>query len=99
MTDDPDDVDHTDDETDDPDELDADEPRLPGPRAAYAVNWKTVLAVDAAMGAIVAAGGFIVLVAWNFAVGVLMIGLGLLYVAMVARRGRQWQYLRRQAGL
>jgi hypothetical protein len=70
----------------------------PGPSAAYAINWKTVLAVDAAMGVIVALGGVVAMVAWNFALGVFLAGLGLFYVAMVLRRGRRWQELRRQAG-
>ncbi len=75
------------------------EPGLPGPTTAYAVNWKTVLAVDAAMGAVVALAGVVCMVVWNFPLGVFLTGVGLFYVAMVARRARVWQYLRRQAGL
>ena len=72
---------------------------LPGPTTAYAINWKTVLAVDAAMGALVALAGVISMVVWSFPLGVFLTGLGLFYVAMVARRARGWQHLRRQAGL
>jgi hypothetical protein len=78
---------------------DDEEPDLPGPTTAYAVNWKTVLAVDAAMGVVVAVAGVVALVVWNFALGVFLTGLGCFYVAMVARRARGWQHLRRQAGL
>jgi hypothetical protein len=84
------------DEYEDPDELDE---RLPGSRAAYAVNWKTVLAVDAAMGVVVALGGVILIAAWNFYLGVALTGLGLFYVAMVVRRGRAWARLRADAGM
>ncbi len=72
---------------------------LPGPTTAYAVNWKAVLAVDATMGALVALAGLISMVVWSFPLGVFLTGLGLFYVAMVARRARGWQHLRRQAGL
>jgi len=70
-----------------------------GPTTAYAVNWKVVLLVDGAMGAVVALAGLVALVVWNFALGVFLTGLGLFYVAMVVRRGRIWQQLRQQAGL
>jgi hypothetical protein len=71
----------------------------PGPKAAYATNWRTVLAVDAAMGGVVVLAGLIAMVAWIFLVGVFLTGLGLFYVALVVRRGRHWQRLRRAAGL
>jgi hypothetical protein len=73
--------------------------RLPGSRAAYASNWRTVLAVDAAMGALVALVGVVLIAVWNFFVGVALTGLGLFYVAMVARRARAWAALRHDAGL
>ena len=77
-----------------------DEPdRRPGPRAAYAVNWTTVLAVDAAMGAAVVVAGLIALIVWNFYVGAFLMLVGCLYVAMVVRRGDRWRRLRRDAGL
>jgi hypothetical protein len=73
--------------------------RLPGSRAAYASNWRTVLAVDAAMGAVVALAGVVLIAVWNFFVGVALTGLGLFYIAMVVRRGRTWARLRDDAGL
>ena len=76
-----------------------DGPARRGPTTAYAVNWKTVLVVDGAMGAVVALAGLVAMVVWNFALGVFLTGLGLFYVAMVVRRGRVWQQLRRQEGL
>jgi hypothetical protein len=89
--------DHLADEGDDED--DEPEERLPGSRAAYAVNWKTVLAVDAAMGVVVAVAGVVMIAVWNFYLGVAFTGLGLFYVAMVLRRGRTWARLRADAGL
>jgi hypothetical protein len=81
-----------------PDDVES-EPSRPGPTTAYAVNWRTVLAVDAAMGGLVALAGVVAMVVWNFALGVFLTGLGCFYVAMVARRSRRWQQLRRTAGL
>ncbi len=79
---------------------DADEPaRLRGPRAAYAVNWRVVLFVDALMGLAVVVAGLIALVVWNFWVGAFLMLCGCAYVGMVARRGDQWRRLRRDAGL
>jgi len=87
-------------ESDGPDHrADAEDAARPGPTTAYAVNWRTVLVVDGAMGAVVALAGLVALVVWNFALGVFLTGLGLFYVAMVVRRGRVWQQMRRQAGL
>ncbi len=87
----------------DPDHLpDGGEPAAsgrPGPTTAYAVNWRTVLAVDAAMGALVTLAGVVSMVVWSFPLGVFLTGVGLFYVAMVARRARGWQQLRRDAGL
>ncbi len=73
--------------------------RPPGPRAAYAVNWKVVLFVDALMGLVVVAGGLVALVLWNFWVGAFLMLCGCVYVGMVARRGDQWRRLRQDAGL
>jgi hypothetical protein len=81
-----------------PDEPEGAERRL-GPRAAYAVNWKVVLFVDALMGLVVVAGGLVALVIWNFWVGAFLMLCGCAYVGMVARRGDQWRRLRRDAGL
>jgi len=75
------------------------EQRLPGSRAAYAVNWLTVLVIDGAMGAAVVVAGLIALIVWNFYVGAFLMLVGCLYVAMVVRRGNQWRLLRRDAGL
>ena len=51
------------------------------------------------MGALVALAGLISMVVWSFPLGVFLTGLGLSYVAMVARRARGWQHLRRDVGL
>jgi hypothetical protein len=67
--------------------------------AVYASNWRTVLAVDAAMGAAVVVAGVIAAVAWNLVAGGLLGSLGVAYVAAVVRRGRRWAELRRAAGL
>jgi len=79
---------------------DADEPSgPPGPRAAYAVNWRVVLFVDALMGLAVVVAGLIALVVWNFWVGAFLMLCGCAYVAMVGRRADQWRRLRRDVGL
>jgi len=86
-----------------PDEpAEPDEPGGGGPRlhpAVYAANWRTVLAVDAAMGVVVIVAGIVVAIAWNFVAGGVLGSLGVAYVAAVVRRGRQWAQLRRDAGL
>lgn len=87
-----------DDEVDGPDELAAPE-RRPGPDAAYARNWKTVLAVDAGMGVAVVIAGLFLAVAWNPIGGGFLGSLGAVYVFLVARRAATWAALRRDAGL
>lgn len=72
-----------------------------GPRlhpAVFASNWRTVLAVDAAMGVAVAVAGVVVAVVWNVVAGGLLGACGVAYVFAVVRRGRQWAELRRAAG-
>lgn len=76
-----------------------DEPHRPGPRAAYATNWKAVLAVDAAMGLVVVLAGLVAMVVWVFWLGAVLALVGCLYVAMVVRRGDHWRRLRSDAGL
>jgi|GEM_PF-1786597 hypothetical protein len=75
------------------------EARLPGPRAAYAVNWYVVLGVDAAMGLVVAIAGLVAMIVWAFWLGALLALVGCVYVATVARRAEYWSRLRRDAGL
>lgn len=68
------------------------------PAAAYAPNWRTVLAVDAGMGAVLLGAGVVLAFVWNPVGGGLMGSLGLVYVVLVARRARAWAALRRNAG-
>lgn len=67
--------------------------------AVFAANWRTVLAVDAAMGVVVAVVGIVVALVWNPVVGGFVGSLGLVYVILVLRRGRDWARQRREAGL
>ena len=76
-----------------------DDPGLRGHPAVYASNWRTVLAVDAGMGVLVVVAGVIAALAWNLVLGGVLGSLGVAYVALVVRRGRQWSALRRDAGL
>lgn len=69
------------------------------PAAVYASNWKTVLAVDAAMGLAVFAAGVVVMIVWNLVGGAGMAALGLVYTLLVVRRARRWAAWRREAGL
>ena len=68
--------------------------------AAYADNWRRVIAADAAIGAGGVGGGLVL----AFALRALVIGaglaaLGFLYLAAVARRTQRWRQLRNDAGL
>jgi len=76
-----------------------DEAERPGHPAAYAANWRTVLAVDVGVGVVGILVGFVLMVVWSLFFGAGIASLGLVYVLMVARRWRQWAELRREAGL
>jgi hypothetical protein len=71
----------------------------PGPAAAYARNWLTVLAVDALVGVAVVVLGVFLAISWNPVGGGFVGSLGAVYVVLVVRRGRGWAQLRRAAGL
>ncbi len=68
-------------------------------QAAYAENWRTVLAVDAAVGVAVAVAGVVVMLALWIVVGALVAALGIVYVCLVGRRYAHWRALRAGAGL
>jgi hypothetical protein len=71
----------------------------PGHPAAYASNWRQVLLVDGAMGAVVLVGGIVAMVVWNLWIGAAIGALGGVYVVAVALRYRRWKATREQAGL
>lgn len=73
--------------------------RLPGPDAVYAKNWKTVLAIDAAMGVAVVVAGLFLAISWNPIGGGLLGSLGAVYVFLVAKRAATWAAWRRDVGL
>jgi hypothetical protein len=75
------------------------EPDATKHRAALAPNWRTVLAVDGAIGALVLGAGVVLMISWNLAVGSFIAAAGLTYVVLVARRFGQWRRIRRNAGL
>jgi len=68
------------------------------PRAALAPNWWVVLLADAAVGVVVALVGVALAVWWLPWLGALVMAAGVVYVALVVRRGLQWRWLRREAG-
>ncbi len=70
----------------------------PSPAAA-APNWRTVIAVDAAVGIGVIVVGFTLAVVWQPVVGSGIASLGLVYVALGLRRAARWRTWRRAAGL
>jgi hypothetical protein len=77
-------------------------PPDPGPppsSAAAAANWRTVVAVDAAVGLVVLLAGVALSLLWQPVVGAGVASLGLVYTALVARRARRWAAWRRAAGL
>jgi hypothetical protein len=77
----------------------ADGPKRRTPEdTAYAANWRIVLLVDAAVGAIGAAVGVLLLFKVPTLGGLLLSG-GVVYDMVVVRRARRWARLRRDAGL
>ena len=72
---------------------------MPTEEAAFAANWRTVVAVDAVLGVVVAAAGIVVALVVHALVGALIAAAGVLYVVLVARRAARWRRLRRQAGM
>ena len=71
---------------------------MPRDDTAYAANWRTVLLVDAALGAVGAAVGTLLLFAIPTLGGFLLAG-GIVYDVAVVRRARKWAAMRKQAGL
>jgi hypothetical protein len=63
--------------------------------AAFASNWRAVLAVDAFVGLVVALAGVAAALAVNLVVGTAMVALGAGYLALVGSRARRWARLRR----
>lgn len=85
-------------DADDPDVTWSSDDRRPGPAAAYASNWRTVLAVDAGMGLVALVVGLVLTVRWNPVGGGFIASAGLAYLLLVAKRGRDWAALRDAAG-
>jgi hypothetical protein len=66
--------------------------------AAFAANWRTVLAVDMAMGVIVVIGGLVLgftSSGWGWPLAVV----GAVYVFFAGGRIAKWRRMRRQNGL
>ena len=63
--------------------------------AAYASNWRTVLAVDAALGAVLAALGVLAALLVDPVAGVVLAAVAVGYLAAVGARARRWSRLRR----
>jgi hypothetical protein len=87
---------------DEPLELDsvtAEAVERPGHPAAYAVNWRQVLLVDALMGVAVLVAGIVVMFVWNVLIGAGVGALGAAYVTAVFLRYRRWKATREDAGL
>ncbi len=71
---------------------------MPSDEAAFAANWRTVLAVDAGLGVAVTVAGIALALVVQVALGAVLAAAGVVYVALVARRARRWRRLRGQAG-
>jgi hypothetical protein len=67
--------------------------------AAYAANWRAVLAFDAGLGVAVSIGGLVIALLLSVVVGMLVVAVGAAYSALVGARARRWVRLRREAGL
>ena len=63
--------------------------------AAYASNWRTVLAVDASLGVVLAALGVLAAVLVDPIAGMVLVAVGVGYLAAVGSRARRWSRLRR----
>lgn len=70
-----------------------------GDHVALAVNWRSVLVVDALVGVVAVVAGLVAVARVNVAGGALLIAGGLLYVGAVGRRYTRWKRLRADAGL
>ena len=71
---------------------------LPGTRAAYAVNWRRILVVDAAVAVVIVLAGLAVVVVLGNLLGVVVAAAGVAYLVAVVRRYRTWRGRRRAAG-
>ena len=67
--------------------------------AAYAGNWRAVLAFDAILGVVTSVAGLVIGLAVSTVVGILVVAVGAAYSALVGARARRWARLRREAGL
>ncbi|HSS11492.1 MAG TPA: hypothetical protein VLL25_16525 [Acidimicrobiales bacterium] len=67
--------------------------------AAYAANWRVVLAFDATLGVAVSVAGLVIALAASVIVGMLVVAVGAAYCALLGARARRWIRLRREAGL
>jgi hypothetical protein len=66
--------------------------------AAFAANWRTILAVDLAMGLVVLFGG-VILAFTSSQWGWVLATAGFIYVFFAGGRIAKWRRMRRQAGL
>jgi len=81
------------------DSLTAEAVERPGHPAAYAVNWRQVLLVDALMGVAVLVAGIVAMFVWNLWIGAAVGALGAAYVTAVLLRYQRWKATREDAGL
>lgn len=69
--------------------------RFTDDNAAYAANWKTILAVDAGIGWVFVVIGLVL----GNALGLVLVGAGAAYLVIGFRRARRWKRLRTERGL
>lgn len=81
------------------DSLAAEAVERPGHPAAYASNWKQILAVDASMGLVVLVAGVVVMALWSVWIGAAVGAAGVAYAYAVWLRYRRWRATRVEAGL
>lgn len=68
-----------------------------GDEVAHAANWRTVLAVDAALGVSLAVAGVFLAAARDAPIGWLVVAAGTAYVGFVGRRYLRWRRIREDA--
>ncbi len=67
--------------------------------AAAAPNWRSIILIDAGLGVALAVIGVALAVVWMPWLGAVVAAVGVVYVALVVRRGLRWHRWRRAVGL
>lgn len=67
--------------------------------AAAAPNWRSIILIDAGLGAALVVIGAVLAVIWMPWLGAVVAAVGVVYTALVVRRGLSWHRWRKAVGL